>query len=170
MAVDNLISVSLTQEEQTAINEAIASINTILKGKVVNLTPDERRQYGSIADRNRVLVDKCKWYMEENPETIPNVIDMDEFQADYTARLAFEKPLKNLARVVEKLQDTKTLLDHDNYNVAIAYYRYIRFLAGQNEAGTTAIYNDLKSHYQSRSTAKQDPETVSNSQKTEQKD
>ena len=50
MALDNLISVSFTDEELTKISTAIEQINTILKGKAINLTPEDRRQYGSIAD------------------------------------------------------------------------------------------------------------------------
>ncbi len=57
-------------------------------------------------------------------------------------------PLRNLKRVIEKLQDTKTLLDHDNFHAAIAYYRYIKYLSNQNEPGTTSIYQDLKQYYQ----------------------
>ncbi len=57
MAIDNLLSITLTDEELQTINKAIASLNNVLKDKVVNLTPDER-QYGSIADRNKILVDR----------------------------------------------------------------------------------------------------------------
>ncbi len=70
MALDNLISITLTDSDVRTIENAIKTINRVLEDKVINLTPDERRQYGSIADRNRVLVDKCKDYMEQNPETI----------------------------------------------------------------------------------------------------
>ncbi len=157
MAIDNLISVTLTDEEVVALHDAIASINNVLQGKVINLTPDERRQYGSIADRNRVLVDKCKAYMEQNPETIPMVVDKQEFDRDYKARKQMELPLMQLERVMEKLQDTKTLLDHDNYQAAVAYYRYIKYLSMQNEPGTTSIYKDLKQHYKRSSSATQAP-------------
>ncbi len=147
MAIDNLISVSFTDEDLTQINEAIAKINQVLEGKAVNLTPEERIQYGSIADRNKVLVDKCKSYMEQAPETLPRTIDKAEFDADYQARTQIEIPLRNLKRVVEKLTDTKTLLDHDNLQASLTYYRYIKYLAHENEAGTTSIYQDLKQHY-----------------------
>ncbi len=148
MALDNLISVTFTDSEVRTIENAIKTINRVLENKVINLTPDERRQYGSIADRNRILVDKCKDYMEQDPETIPRVIDKAEFDRDYKARQQLQKPLMQLARITEKLQDTKTLLDHDNYQASIAYYRYIKYLASENEAGTSSIYKDLKKQYQ----------------------
>ena len=147
MALDNLISVSFTDEELTKISTAIEQINTILKGKAINLTPEDRRQYGSIADRNKLLVDKAKFYMEKAPHTVPKTIDKAEFDRDYAARGQVETPLRELTMVAEKLRDTKTLLDYDNLQVAQAYYRYVKFLADQNEPGTTTIYQDLKLHY-----------------------
>lgn len=160
MALDNLISITLTDEEVKALNDAVTSINKVLKDKVVNLTPDERRQYGSIADRNKILVDKCKKYMEQNPETIPMVLDKDEFDRDYKAREQMTTPIMQLSQVLEKLQDTKTLLDHDNYQASIAYYRYIKYLSTQNEPGTTTIYNDLKQHYKRKATTENTPKNT----------
>lgn len=153
MAIDNLISVAFTIEELAKIEEAIKSMNSVLADRVVNLTPDERRQYGRIADKNKILVDKCKAYMEQNTDTVPRGIDKAEFDRDYAARQQLERPLRQLRQLVEKLQDTKTLLDHDNYTAAIAYYRYIKYLASTNEAGTTSIYQDLRSHYQTSSSS-----------------
>ena len=147
MALDNLISVSFTSEELTKISAAIEQINTVLKDKAINLTPAERRQYGSIADRNKLLVDKAKFYMEKAPHTVPKTIDKAEFDRDYAARGQVEAPLRELTMVAEKLRDTKTLLDYDNLQVAQAYYRYVKYLASQNEPGTTTIYQDLKLHY-----------------------
>lgn len=155
MALDNLISVNFTETEISGITEAINSINTILEGKVINLTPQERQQYGSIADRNKVLVDKCKTYMEQAPETLPRTVDKAEFDKDYVARTQIEVPLKALTRITEKLTDTKILLDHDNFHNAIAYYRYIKYLSEQNEPGSTTIYNDLKKHYQRSASSNQ---------------
>ncbi len=147
MALDNLLSVSFTSEELTKITGAIEQLNTVLSGKVVNLTPEERRQYGSIADRNKLLVDKAKFYMEKAPQTVPQTIDKAEFDRDYAARGQVEAPLRELSMVTEKLRDTKTLLDFDNLQAALNYYRYVRYLASQNEPGTTTIYQDLKQHY-----------------------
>ncbi|WP_018676053.1 hypothetical protein [Riemerella columbina] len=156
MALDNLISIRFTDQELQTLNTAIQQINQVLQGKVINLSPEERQQYGSIADRNKVLVDKCKHYMEQDTETLPRTIDKTEFDADYHARQQLDIPLKALSRIVEKMSDTKILLDHDNFHSAIAYYRYIKYLSSQNEPGTTSIYQDLKKHYQSASSKVKD--------------
>ena len=55
-----MISVEFTEQELTKIANALNEVMQLLSGKVVNLSPDERMQYGSIADKNKVFVDKCK--------------------------------------------------------------------------------------------------------------
>ncbi|WP_229048776.1 hypothetical protein [Chryseobacterium arthrosphaerae] len=65
MALDNLISVSFTTEELSKLDQALQTIGTVLSGKTINLTPEERQQYGSIAEQNKLFVNKVKTYMEQ---------------------------------------------------------------------------------------------------------
>ena len=160
MAIDNMISVEFTEQELTKLANALNEVMQLLSGKVVNLSPDERMQYGSIADKNKVFVDKCKAYMEQNPTTVPNTLNKHEFDKDYKARQQMEEPLKKLSRITEMLMDTKILLDFDNYNGSLSYYRYVKFLATQNMPGITSIYADLNQHFQSMGKrAKKAPDT-----------
>jgi hypothetical protein len=147
MALENLISIKFTQEELDTIDTALTSIEGVMKGKAVNLTPEERRQYGSIAEQNKLVVNKAKEYMEQRAEWIPNVLDKDEFDRDYTARQQIETRFQRAVRIAEMLSDTKVLLDHDNYFAALTFYRYIKFLAGENEPGSTVVYNDMKQFF-----------------------
>ena len=160
MAIDNMISVEFTEQELTKIANALNEVMQLLSGKVVNLSPDERMQYGSIADKNKVFVDKCKAYMEQDPATVPNTLNKHEFDKDYKARQQMEEPLRMVLRIAEMLSDTKILLDFDNYNGSISYYRYVKFLATQNMPGITSIYADLNQHFQSMGKrAKKAPDT-----------
>ena len=148
MAIDNMISVEFTEQELTKLANALNEVMQLLSGKVVNLSPEERMQYGSIADKNKVFVDKCKAYMEQNIDTLPKTIDKHEFDKDYKARQQIEEPLRKLLQLAEMLSDTKILLDFDNYNGSLSYYRYVKFLATQNTPGITSIYEDLRQHFE----------------------
>ena len=160
MAIDNMISVDFSDQELNKIENALNEVLQVLSGKVVNLTPEERTQYGSIGDKNKIFVDKCKAYMEQDPTTVPNTLDKREFDKDYKARQQMEEPLKKLSRITEMLMDTKILLDFDNYNGSLSYYRYVKFLATQNTPGITSIYADLSQHFQSMGKrAKKAPDT-----------
>ena len=145
MALENLISIEFTEEELTALDTHLQGIQSVLTGKTVNLTPDQRRQYGSIGNQNKLIVDKAKIYMEQYPNWIPNFIDKVEFDKDYNARQQIENRTLRLQNLAQQLIDTKTLLDHDNYTNTLSFYRMIRYLANENEAGAKTVYQDMKS-------------------------
>lgn len=154
MALDNLISISFTDEELTALDNHLNGIRSIFSGKTVNLTPDQRRQYGRVANHNKLLIDKAKTYMEHYPQWIPNFMDKSEFDKDHTARIQLENRSNLLSELSQQLTDTKTLLDHDNYTNALSFYRMIRFLAGENEPGSKSVYEDMKVLFQKNTSIK----------------
>lgn len=147
MALDNLISLSFSNSELETLDNAIQSIQTVLAGKTINLTPDQRQQYGRIAEQNKLFVNKVKSYMEQYPQYIPGFLDKAEFDRDYTAREQLEQRLQRLDSLTEQLSDTKVLLDHDNYHNAISFYRNLRFLSEENVPGTNVIYEDMKQFF-----------------------
>ncbi|MEW7280696.1 hypothetical protein ABW636_19065 [Aquimarina sp. 2201CG1-2-11] len=144
MALENLISVSFSKEELMELDQHLTGIKKVLKGKTVNLTPDQRRQYGRIANQNKLIVDKAKNYMEQHPNWIPRFLDKTEFDKDYTARKQVENRVQLLENLSQQLIDTKTLLDHDNYTNSLSFYRMVRYLAGENEPGAKPVYEDMK--------------------------
>ncbi|CAM1368744.1 hypothetical protein [Tenacibaculum xiamenense] len=152
MALENLISVSFSEQELNQFDEHLKGIQAILEKKVVNLTPDQRRQYGRIANQNKLIVNKAKDYMEQYPEWMPSFIDKVEFDKDYKTREQVEGRAQKLENLSRQLIDTKTLLDHDNYTNALSFYRMVRYLAGENQAGAKSVYEDMKVLFQRVST------------------
>ena len=144
MALENLISIEFTIEELTALDTHLDGIQQVLAGKTVNLTPEQRQQYGSIGNQNKLIVDKAKSYMEQHPNWVPNFIDKTEFDKDYNARQQMEERTQRLQNLTQQLLDTKTLLDHDNYTNTLSFYRMMRYLAGENEPGSKTVYEDMK--------------------------
>ena len=132
MAFENLIQLSFTAEELKKIDDSLAEIEKVLKGKTHNLTPEERKQYGSIAEQNKLFVNKAKLYMEQYPDYVPRYIDKAEFDKDYTAREVLESCMVRLKGITEQVEDTKKLLDFDNYQAALSFYR-LTFLETSGE-------------------------------------
>ncbi|ATA74025.1 hypothetical protein CAPN010_04340 [Capnocytophaga cynodegmi] len=147
MTDKNLASVVFTAEELQKLDEALQNIENVLKGKTFNLTPDERRQYGSIAEQNKLFVNKCKEFMEQYPQFVPSFLDKEEFDRDYQARQQIETRLIRLKTITEQLSDTKVLLDNDNYFNSITFYRNVKFLSGQNVPGIKTLYEQLKQFF-----------------------
>lgn len=147
MTDKNLASVVFATEELQKLDEALQNIENVLKGKTFNLTPDERRQYGSIAEQNKLFVNKCKEFMEQYPQFVPSFLDKEEFDRDYQARQQIETRLIRLKTITEQLSDTKVLLDNDNYFNSITFYRNVKFLSGQNVPGIKTLYEQLKQFF-----------------------
>ncbi len=147
MALENLISISFTEQELAQLDMAIATLENVLQGKTINLTPEQRQQYGSIAEQNKLFVNKAKSYMEQYPQYVPPFLDKAEYDKDYTARQQLENRMQKLASVTEQLSDTKILLDFDNYHNSITFYRNMKYLSGENVPGTNVVYDDMKQFF-----------------------
>ena len=160
MALENLISIEFTNEELTQLDAHLDGIQQVLAGKTINITPEQRRQYGRIANQNKLIVDKAKNYMEQHPNWVPNFIDKVEFDKDYIARQQIEGRVQLLENLAQQLIDTKTLLDHDNYTNTLSFYRKMRYLAGENEAGAKTVYEDMKTLFKKVSRTSTDEETT----------
>jgi hypothetical protein len=147
MALDNSISVTFSDDDLATIDTAIQSIEAVFAGKTINLTPQQRQQYGSIAEQNKLFVNKAKGYMEEYPQYVPPFIDKVEFDRDFDARQRIEQRLNRLQAVTEQLSDTKILLDYDNYHNSLSFYRNVRYLSGENVPGSTTIFEGMQQFF-----------------------
>jgi hypothetical protein len=147
MALDNLISVSFTDSELKEMDNALTVIENILKGKVVNLTPKQRQQYGRVAYDMEVWVDKVDRHMRQSPQLVPSYIDMAEHAADLSAHRALNPRIERMNTLLQSMRDTNLLLGADIYNNSLTYYRVTREASKVNAPGASAIYNDLKRQF-----------------------
>ena len=147
MALDDLISLVLSSEEVAQIDQSLTAIEAVLAGKVIALQPEERTQYGRVAESTQVWISKISDYMSNRPELAPAYINVAEFGKDLAARNAIMPRIARLNAVVNGLEDTAILLGTDLYNSAIAYYRNIKLLSQQNVPGAKLIYEDLQQKF-----------------------
>ncbi|MEW6026099.1 MAG: hypothetical protein AB1599_02225 [Planctomycetota bacterium] len=150
MALDNLISVSLTPQELAAIDGALTTIETTLQGKVINLTPDERIRYASISTEMRPWIRKCRDYMNQLPSIVPGYINLTELDADMKARRDIETRLNRAKAAVESMDDTYLLLGSDVLTNCLAFYRSVKAAAQANVPGSTGVYQDLAQQFPGR--------------------
>lgn len=143
MAFNDLITNQFTALDWAGLDAALTAIETILKGKVVNLTPEERKQYGSVNETNKLFINKVKDYLISNPGLAPPVMNQAEFENDYTARTEIDTRLRRINIINEMLDDTQTAFDWDNYHAALTFYNYIKFQSHENVPGTNVVYADL---------------------------
>jgi len=150
MALDDLISLELSNEEIGKIDDSLTEIETVIKGKIIALQTEERNQYGRVGESTQVWISKIYEYMISKPELVPAYINVTEFNKDLKARLMIVPRIVRLNAIVNGLEDTSILLGTDLYIAAIAYYRNIKLLKQQNIPGAKVIYEDLSLKFPGR--------------------
>jgi hypothetical protein len=147
MALDNLISVVLSDEDLAVIDAALTNIELIVAKKAVNLTPRQRQAHGRVAYEMEEWVNKTSTYMVQDPTLVPPYIDMVEYTADLKAHKALNPIIERMNSIFQSVEDTNRLLGSDIYTNSMAYYRNLREAAKVNAVGATPKYNDLKRQF-----------------------
>ena len=147
MALENLISVEFTAQEQADLSAALTTIRTILLAKTINLTPTQRQQYGRVRYEMEIWVQKASAHMASNPQLVPNFIDQVEHQKDMVAHALLNPMIDQIEGIRQMALDTNLLVGSDLYNNCMAFYRSIKMAAKSNAPGASTIYADLKQQF-----------------------
>ncbi|WP_312766661.1 hypothetical protein [Epilithonimonas sp.] len=113
-----------SDSEKTAINSILQTLQSILSGKFATLTPEELRQYESINEQNKLIVNKVKDYRDNNPLLSSPEIDWGEFDKDYESRSFLQSTVNGLTGLNLGLENAKILHDWDNCLASLVDYQY----------------------------------------------
>jgi hypothetical protein len=135
MPFENLNNNHYTAAEKTATLTALTTLENTLSPKYRNLTPEERKRYGSINEQNKLIVNKVQDYRNNTPNLSSPDVDWVEFQADFDSRDFIQKAMLRLQNILDNLENNKILHDFDNYQAALTDYGYSQYKAGTRVAG-----------------------------------
>lgn len=130
-----------SKEEKAEINTALQTLQSVLSGKVATLTPEERQQYGSINEQNKLIVNKVKSYRNNNPELSSPEVDWNEFDNDYESRSFLQSTINSLTELSRGLENAKILHDWDNYQASLVDYQYTVY---RNDSGSTGFHTKVE--------------------------
>src|SRR5690606_12147542 len=116
---------------------------TALDGKLASLTPEERKQYGSINEQNKRIVNKVKDYHDSQPDLSSKQVDWDEFLADYDSRGVLESTIYRLQSLINGLHSAKILHDWDNFQDSLRDYDYAKYMMKINQPGYETKVNEI---------------------------
>lgn len=144
MPISNLNNVHFTQPEMDAINKAWTEILAVIIPVSRNLSPEERIKYGSIAEKNKLVVLKTLEYHTNQPHLDCTDVNYTEVQADWTDR-------SFMAGFIAKMEEAKNICnnirithDYDAYQAARLDYDFTKYKMGTDPgAGWESKYNDL---------------------------
>jgi hypothetical protein len=141
MPFDNLISLLLTPAELTQFDDLITSMETLLAGKLLQLTAKESQLYGKIGNENE---NWTKMLHDDAPTgpagTIPVFVDEKEWDKDVTVRGQLSPRVTRLENLAQQLTDTNRVVGYDIYQTSLTVYNNVKYLSTQNVPGAKALY------------------------------
>ena len=137
----------LLPEEETAIDAAIGALEKALENKKRNLSPQERRRYGSVNEANKLFINKVFDFNRTQQDMSSPDVNWAEFAADHHDRTFFETRLARLRAVMETMENNKILRDFDNYQNALLEYSFTKYKKDTDESGYVSKYEALRQFF-----------------------
>lgn len=165
MPFTNFDNRHFTDAEKTALNTTMNLLETAFEGKLANLSPEERQQYGSVNEQNKLIINKVKDFRDNQPMLSSPDVDWDEFQKDYDTRAFLQASIQRLQSLIDGLGSAKILHDWDNYQASLTDYDFSKYKATTQATGFGTKVNEVAQFFTGGNTnarvkAKNDSDTV----------
>lgn len=144
MAVPNRVSATLSQDDQEALLNALATIRQKLPF-LLGLNPDERRALPRLGDKSRAFVTKALEVATQNPDFLPRSFDIEEMKQDARLFEAMYPLLLSLTQLQELMEDTTTVVGSEAYAAALLVYSYAK-TSGRN-TGLDSAVDDMSQRF-----------------------
>lgn len=144
MPISNLNNDHFLIEEMVKINDAWAIILDVLTRKTRNLSPEERTKYGSIAENNKLVVQKVLEYSVNHPHLKSPDIDYDELEYDWKDRMFLSGFVSRMVEATNIANNIRITHDYDAFQNSRLDYDYTKYKMNTTPgAGFESKYKDL---------------------------
>jgi hypothetical protein len=125
MRYKNLISTSISQKEIDEILKAIERINNLLP-HLITLSNEEKAALPKVSFSNIDFINEVLDMAEENPDQVPDTINIPEIRKDIELIECITKILRPLKQLEKKLEDSALLAGSEAYIPSLAIFNSMR--------------------------------------------
>lgn len=147
MPVENRVSIQLSVEEKTRLNNAVKEINTVLKPYLQSVSANDKMNLPKLSESNIPFVMKVLSYCETEPRFINPYTDVNEYKTDIRAYEELNELLRQINPIISQLEDTAFLCGSEAYVSALAYYNSVKLAAKMDVPGAKPVLEDLKIYF-----------------------
>jgi len=147
MAQPNLVSLNITEAELAELKAALEVLTTKLLPHLKTLSPEERMELPKMGNKTISFVQKTLEHCKENPELVPNYVNVDELAKDLQGVEALRVLYQPLLRITEGISDTMILAGSEAYSTALIFYNSIKYAMKSKIQKAEGIYKDLSARF-----------------------
>ena len=145
MPIFNLNNAHISAADKTRITDALDDIMEVLTPISVNLSPEDRKRYGSVAEQSKLIVQKVLDYNNSQPHLSTPDVSYTEMAADWTSRSFMAAVIARLTEAATICNNIRITHDYDAYNLARQDYDYTKYKKDtQGGASWETKYDELK--------------------------
>ena len=108
----NLVSLDLSADDLAAMDQAIATLETLTK-PFITLSADDKSGLVKMGDKSVAFCQQTVLVLEQNTEILPQSFDYTEMEDDLAAYAALQGRVLRIREVLAKMDDTQTALGSD---------------------------------------------------------
>lgn len=131
----NLLNITLTPAELGVLQGAITTIDAGLAPVVQGLTENERTSYFSLDENNKVFTEEALQEATVNGSMLPSAVNVGFLGNDLTLFNQLDGLESQLEGVLRKVRDSKRVVAHEAYAMALTIYTLYRSLAAVGVPG-----------------------------------
>lgn len=140
----NLVTLSLTDAQLMAVDQALSDLEAQLVD-LVALTVPQRRKLSRMGDKSEAFCRQALSALAQNPQVVPPSLKLRESLGDLAALDALRPRLQRLQRLAERATDTEAVLGSDVMKCALDGYALLK-RAGRNQ-GLDGLVKELGTRF-----------------------
>jgi hypothetical protein len=137
------IPAEILEQARTKINDAV----DLLKPYLIALTPAEKHEIPKMGPKTLNFVEKSHELAHENPNLVPNYLNMDEFDTDFADAHGLWTLYNRVIQLQEGIGDTQMTAGSEAFQAALVFYNSTKVAASQDVPGAKAVYEELKRRF-----------------------
>jgi len=144
MPQSNLNNDHFTDVDKELINKAWETIRRVMSKKARNLSPEERKTYGSISEENKLVVMKVLDYEGTHPHLKAPEVNYEELKADWADRNFLAGFVSQMIEMMNIVNNIRITHDYDAFQNSRVDYNYTKYkMETEPGAGFETKYKDL---------------------------
>jgi len=147
MSIENMGRKHITPALIASIDGALNTLETSLLAITNNFSNEDRKKYGSIAEKNKLLANAVQDWSNNQPTLKSPDVDWAEYEADYADRKFADARIHRFETLLRMLTDFKIAHDYDNYHDAIIDYRHAQYKCLTHTPGYAEKVDYLKQFF-----------------------
>jgi hypothetical protein len=140
----NLVSLNLTEAQLSAVEQALAQIESQLSG-LIALDKRQRLSLPKMGLKSEAFCRQALSLLAQNPQVMPASVGLADAQADLVALDQLRPLLLRLQRLSERASDTEFALGSDVMATSLQAYALLK-LVGKNQ-GLEGLRSELGSRF-----------------------